>query len=167
MATEREIEPLDGPAGPAAAPARDNVSLLLPLDDDPVAGPFWEGTAAGELRIQRCGSCGRLRHPPRPMCPSCQSFDVAWEAMSGRATVWSFVIAHPPLLPAYAEQAPYNVVVVALDEDPTLRLVGNLVTGPDAPIGELGADDIEIGAPVQVVFPEPVEGVVLPRWAPA
>ena len=56
--------------------------------------------------------------------------------------------------------------MITLDEDPTLRMVGNLVRTPDGPIGELGPDDIAIGAAVQVVFPEPVEGVVLPRWTP-
>jgi uncharacterized OB-fold protein len=139
---------------------------ILPLADDEVAGPFWEGTAAGELRVQVCAECGLVRHPPRPMCPRCQSLRSTWKAVSGRATVWSFVIAHPPLLAAYAEQAPYNVVVVTLDDEPGVRMVGNLVASADGPIGELGPDDIEIGAPVEVVFPEPVEGVVLPRWTP-
>jgi len=143
------------------------VALILPLaEDDRVAGPFWEGTAAGELRLQHCADCGRIRHPPRPMCPHCRSLASTWEPASGRGTIWSFVIAHPPLLKEYADQAPYNVAVVALDEDPTLRMVGNVVRTPDGPIGELGPDDLEIGAPVQVVFPEPVEGVVLPRWTP-
>jgi len=32
---------------------------------------FWDGTARGELRIQRCGGCGALRYPPGPMCPAC------------------------------------------------------------------------------------------------
>ena len=84
--------------------------------------------------------------------------------MSGAATVWSFVVPHPPLLPAYAELAPYNVVVVALDEDPTIRLVGNLVTVPDAPINSLDPATIEIGQRVRVAFPPPIEGVVLPHW---
>ena len=140
---------------------------LLPIVDDPVSAPFWEGAAIGELRYQTCADCGRHRHPPRPMCPYCNSLACTWVAASGRGTVWSFVIAHPPLLPAYAEQAPYNVAVITLDEDAGLRMVGNLVRTADGPIGELGPDDIAIGAPVRVVFPEPVEGVVLPRWTPA
>ena len=52
---------------------------------------------------------------------------------------------HPPLLPAFAELAPYNVVVVALDEDPALRLVGNLVASPDGPINEIDPATIRIG----------------------
>jgi uncharacterized OB-fold protein len=139
---------------------------LLPIVDDPVAGPFWEGTALGELRYQTCADCGRFRHPPRPMCPYCQSLRSTWVQASGRGTIWSFVIAHPPLLPAWAEQAPYNVAVIALDEDPALRLLGHVVRSADGPIGELGPEDLDIGAAVEVVFPEPVEDVVLPRWRP-
>ena len=141
-------------------------TFLLPeLDDDTT--PFWEGTARGELLVQRCASCNRLRFPPRPVCPWCRSFDLRWEPMSGRATLWSWVIPHPPLLPAYAELAPYNVIVVALDEDPTIRMVGNLVASADGPINELDPADIGIGAAVQVVFPPPIEDIVLPRWTPA
>src|SRR4051812_30819701 len=36
---------------------------------------FWEGVDRHELLIQKCSSCGRLRHPPRPMCPNCQSLE--------------------------------------------------------------------------------------------
>ena len=100
--------------------------MLLPQPDDDSA-PFFEFAAAGELRIQRCASCGRRRMPPQPMCPACGSFEVEWERMSGRGRVWSVVVVHPPLLPAYAAQAPYNVVVVELDDDPSIRLVGNVV----------------------------------------
>ena len=35
---------------------------------------------------------------------------------------------------AYAEFAPYPVIVVELDEDPSIRLVGNFVTSSDGPI---------------------------------
>jgi uncharacterized OB-fold protein len=87
--------------------------------------------------------------------------------MSGRATVWSFVVAHPPLLPAYAAVAPYNVVVVALDEDPTLRLVGNVVEDPGASLNSVDPTTLTIGMPVEVVFDAPVEGIAMPRWRPA
>jgi len=139
--------------------------FLTPLQDDDGA-PFWEYTAKGELRMQACASCGRLRFPPRPMCPWCRSTSSEWQLMSGRGTIWSYVVPHPPLLPAYQALAPYNVIVVALDEDPTLRVIGNLVTGPDEAINEIDPATIRIGSAVQVVFPPPVgdERVVMPRW---
>jgi uncharacterized OB-fold protein len=136
---------------------------LLPDLEDDDSRVFWEWTARGELRIQHCADCGRARMPPRPMCPVCNSLGHEWKSMSGRGTVWSFVVAHPPLLPAFAELAPYNVVVVALEENPALRLVGNLVASPDGPINEIDPATIRIGEPVRVVF-QKVEEVYLPRW---
>jgi uncharacterized OB-fold protein len=137
--------------------------MLAPIVDEDSA-PFWDHARAGELRIQVCGSCGRLRFPPRPMCPHCQSTETGWRPMSGRGRIWSYVVPHPPLLPEFSELAPYNVILVQLDEDPTLRLVGNLVTGPGGAINEIDPATLEIGTPVEVVFPPAEEGVVLPRW---
>jgi uncharacterized OB-fold protein len=136
---------------------------LLPDVGDEAAAPFWDGTARGELLVQACGACGKWRMPPRPMCPHCRSIEVRWVPTSGRGTVWSFAVPHPPLLPAYAELAPYNVIIVALDEDPTIRFVGNLLARPDGPINEIDAATIEIGEPVRVTF-QAVEDVALPRW---
>jgi uncharacterized protein len=137
--------------------------FLLPDLEGEDGAPFWAGTARGELLVQTCDECGRRRVPPRPMCPYCRSLTTRWEPMSGRGTIWSFVVLHPPLLPAYAELAPYNVIVVALDEDPTLRMVGNLLASPDGPINEVEPSTITIGEPVQVVFQQ-VADVAIPRW---
>jgi uncharacterized OB-fold protein len=139
---------------------------ILPDTEDAEAMPFWQGTARGELLVQKCSGCGRLRIPPRPMCPQCRSLANQWVPLSGNGRVWSFVVAHPPLLPAYSELAPYNVITVELDEDPSLRLVGNLVESADGPINGIDPHSIEIGEPVRVVFTQ-VEDVHLPRWVRA
>jgi uncharacterized OB-fold protein len=97
------------------------------------------------------------------MCPRCQSIRQEWVKVSGRGTIWSFAVPHPPLLPAYAAVAPYNVITVALEEDPALRLVGNLLARPDGPINEVDPAGISIGERVRVVFQQ-VEDVHLPRW---
>jgi len=139
-------------------------SLLSPVVDDDGA-PFWEYAARGELRIQACArpDCGELRFPPRPCCPHCQSFDSEWRKMSGRGRIWSYVLPHPPLLPAYAEVAPYNAILVELAEAPRIRLAGNLVSAPDAPLNSVPPERLRIGAKVQVVFAD-LEGVAVPRW---
>jgi uncharacterized OB-fold protein len=102
------------------------------------------------------------------MCPHCHSVERLWRPVSGKGTIWSFVVAHPPLLPAYATCAPYPVIVVTLDEGPALRMVGNLVSGPDGAINEIDPGTILIGEPVRVVFsgrprPDGTE-VYLPAW---
>ncbi len=138
-------------------------TLLLPDVGDEDGAPFWAAAARGEFRVQACADCGRLRFPPRPMCPHCQSLDDEWRELSGRGTIWSFAVAHPPLLPAYAEFAPYPIVVVALAEDAGLRMVGNIVTSAAAPINSVDPRTIRIGEGVRVVFAE-VDAVHLPRW---
>jgi uncharacterized protein len=125
--------------------------MLRPVVDTDGA-PFWDHAARGELRVQACADCGELRFPPRPCCPHCQSFASEWRPMSGRGRIWSYVVPHPPLLPEYAEQAPYNVVVVELAEAPRIRLVGNLVSEAGAALNSFPPDRIRIGAHVRVVF---------------
>jgi uncharacterized OB-fold protein len=115
---------------------------------------FWEGLARQELRIQRCTGCGRLRHPPGPMCPACQSLD--WEAVaaSGAATLYSFVVAHHPPLPPF--EYPHAVILVELAEG--VRLVSEVVGA------EPGA--LRIGMPMRVEFAEVEEGFWLHRFRP-
>jgi uncharacterized OB-fold protein len=81
--------------------------------------------------------------------------------VSGQGRVWSYVVPHPPLLPDYAERAPYNVILVELADAPRIRLVGNLVSEAGAPLDSLDPDRVRIGARVRVVF-DPVTG--LPQW---
>ncbi|MET8517403.1 OB-fold domain-containing protein [Streptomyces sp. NPDC005077] len=140
-------------------------SLLLPVVDEDGA-PFWEYAARGELRVQACAApdCGRLRFPPRPCCPHCRSFESEWRAMSGRGRIWSYVVPHPPLLPAYAAQAPYNAVVVELADAPHIRLVGNVVSGPDAPLNSVDPGRLRIGASVKAVFAPVSPELSAVRW---
>ena len=137
--------------------------FLLPDIEDPDSAGFWQGAARGELVVQTCSKCGQRRMPPRPMCFACRSVAHEWRALSGRGTIWSFVVSHPPLLPAYQVLAPYNVITVVADEGASIRFVGNLVARADGPINEIDPATIRIGDPVRVVFQQ-VEDVFLPRW---
>ncbi len=116
---------------------------------------FWEGVERGELLIQRCAGCSRLRHPPRPMCSRCGSD--AWDAVraSGRGSVHSFVVPHHPRLPAFPE--PYVVALVDLEEG--TRLVTNLV--------DVAPDQVRIGMAVELRIVRVDRDLALPLFAPA
>jgi uncharacterized OB-fold protein/acyl dehydratase len=116
---------------------------------------FFEGAAKGELLIQRCASCGTLRHPPRPGCPKCRSLDWGTVASTGRGTVFSFVVVHYPQVGAF--DYPLPVVLVELEEG--TRLVSN--------IDGVEPADIRIGMPVEVDFANYGEGLTLPVFRPA
>jgi uncharacterized OB-fold protein/acyl dehydratase len=113
---------------------------------------FWEGVDQSELRIQRCASCQTLRHPPAPMCPSCQSLGWDYVVSAGEGYIYSYVVNHYPEIPPF--DYPNPVVLVELDEG--TRLVSNLVGSK--------AQDIEIGARVKVEFVEVEPGFVLHQF---
>ena len=138
---------------------------LIPVIDEDAA-PFFEAARRGELRVQRCSRSGRLVFPPRALSPFAPEAPLEWVRVAGRGTIWSFAVPHPPLLPYYAALAPYNVVVVALDEDPSVRLVGNLVARPGGSIGEIRPAAIRIGAAVRAVFEPLSPDLAIPRWIP-
>ncbi len=142
---------------------REEISFLLPdLENEDGAG-FWEGTGREQLLVQTCADCDAPRFPPRPMCPQCRSLKFSWIPSSGRGTIWSFVVVHAPVLPAYQDLVPYPVIVVELAENSKIRMVGNLVTGPDGAINEIDPATIVIGESVRVVFKK-VDDVMLPVW---
>lgn len=116
---------------------------------------FWEGLAAGKLLLQRCAGCQKLRHPPGPMCPACQSLE--WDApeASGRGTLYSWVVAHHPPVPPY--EYPHAIALVELAEG--VRLV--------AALEGVAHDEIEIGMPLRCEIVEVDDGFHLPRFGPA
>jgi uncharacterized OB-fold protein len=91
------------------------------------------------------------------MCPQCRSLQSTWEAASGRGRVWSWVVAYPPVLPAFADRVPFNVAVIELKEG--VRMIGNIV--------DCENDAIRDGMPVEVTFEDVEDGVSLPQWRPA
>ena len=141
----------------------DSVAPLLPVFDE-YAAPFFEGARRGVLRVQRCPDTRRLLFPPRARSPFGRRREPEWSAVSGRGAIWSFAVPHPPLLPPFDALARYAVIVVALDEDPRVRMVGNLLAREGGRLDEVDPATIEIGAAVRVVFEPVTEEIVLPRW---
>jgi uncharacterized OB-fold protein/acyl dehydratase len=117
---------------------------------------FWfEGAREHKLLIQRCASCGKLRHPPRPMCGECRSLEWDTVEASGRGTVYSYVVNHHPQVPAF--DYPLAVGLVELEEG--TRLVANVVGVEPA--------DVHVGMPVEVEFVDHDPELTLPAFHPA
>jgi uncharacterized protein len=124
----------------------------------PVATPetqhFWDGTAVGELRLQRCRGCGSVYFPPQPSCPRCSSAVVEVIRSAGRGSLYSYVISN---LAAPGFTPPYVTGVVELEEGP--RLLTNIVDVAPEP------DQLPLDLPVEVVY-ETVGDVTLPLFRP-
>ena len=102
---------------------------------------FWTSGADGTLRIQECGDCKSLIHPPQPVCRYCYSHNMGVREVSGRAVLSAFTVNHRFSFPGLP--APYVVAQVAIEEDPRVRLTTNIV--------ECDPDELELGRIVEVV----------------
>jgi uncharacterized OB-fold protein len=125
----------------------------LPVIDD-LHRPFWDGCRAGVLKMQRCRDCGHQWWPIGPVCTACLSTDFEWVDLSGRGELWSFIVYHHKMNAAWADDLPYNVALVRLEEGPTM--VSNVV-GTDLA-------DLEVGLPLEVTFDAVTDEVSIPRF---
>lgn len=138
--------------------------LPLPATDDPLDSAYWEAAREGHLLVQTCKDCGEARFPPRPMCPHCQSEQVAWREDDGAATIWSFAVPSAPLLPAFEAMLPYATVIAALNSNPLIRIAGMAVRAADDEPTGLTGNDVVIGQPVQIGFRAVTPACTLPVW---
>jgi uncharacterized OB-fold protein len=146
-----------GQAAPGqAAPGKPAGPAKPVPEPTPETQPFWDGCAAGQLRIQRCLDCARPYFYPRPACPACGSARVEWFTASGRATLYSYVINHRPAR-GFEADAPYPIAVVQLAEGPRMMtsLTGVAAT-PEA---------LVLDMPLRVTF-EQRGGMSLPVFMP-
>ena len=143
------------PARPKAASANSAASKPVPVPT-PETQPFWDGCAAGELRIQRCRDCSKPFFYPRSVCPSCGSVAVEWFTASGHATLYSYVINHRPA-PGFEGDGPYAIAVVQLAEGP--RMMTAITGVPATP------EALVLDMPLRVGF-EPRGEMSLPVFSP-
>lgn len=124
----------------------------------PETKEFWEGCKRGELLIQRCKDCGTYRFFPIPMCYNCNSFNSEWAKVSGKGKIHSWVVVTHNIHPAFANDIPYAVVSVQLDEQENVRLLGNIV--------DCRPEEIKPNMPVEVFFDKVTDEFTLPKWKP-
>ncbi|WP_427925095.1 thiolase C-terminal domain-containing protein [Streptomyces sp. cg40] len=127
----------------------------LPRVDGP-SGFFWTSGADGTLRVLRCTGCARLLHPAVEFCPDCGAGEPVVASVSGQGTVVACTLDRHPFSPEFPP--PYVVAVVALAEDPRIRLTTNVV-GCDP-------EDVTVGLAVRVRFAR-VDDVWLPLFEPS
>jgi len=147
------------PATGRSSPKAEGEGDARPLRPRPALtqdNAFWfEGARQHRLLIQRCKECGTLRHPPRPMCSECYSYE--WDVVdaTGRGTVYSFVVNHYPQVPAF--DYPLAVGLIELEEG--TRLVADVIGVDPA--------DMRVGMPVEVEWVDHDPDLSLPAFRPA
>jgi uncharacterized OB-fold protein len=104
---------------------------------------FWEGAQRGELRIQRCSTCGLHQHYPRYACSHCGADTVVFVTASGLGTVYSYTVIRQNGVPPFKERVPFVVATVDLDEAGARLL---------AALPALAPEDAQIGMRVRAAF---------------
>jgi uncharacterized OB-fold protein len=114
--------------------------IAPPIDAD--SADFWAGLAEREIRLPKCGSCGTIWFPATPGCPVCGASDSKKVAVRPHGKIYSWVVVHRSLQPEFAEELPYVVATVELDDGPKLF----------ARLFEIEIDQIEPDLEVSAVF---------------
>ncbi len=129
-----------------AAPAR----IKPPMGHD--NGWWWEEVAKGKLPIQRCTSCKKLRHPPRPMCGDCGAMQWDFIESSGVGSVHTYTVVHHPQFPGYD----FPIIAALIDLEEGTRIMSDLA----------GVDpkEVQIGMKVRSFIFEDADGFKLPRF---
>jgi hypothetical protein len=104
--------------------------------------PYWQSLRNEAAKLQQCSSCGRFRFPPSPSCYYCGALEANWVEISGRGAVHTWAVIHHPIDKRLAEEVPFVVVLVDLEEGP--RISGRLIGGE--------REALAIGMPVTVRY---------------
>jgi uncharacterized OB-fold protein len=117
---------------------------------------FWAAAREQRLAAPQCSDCGHTFFPPGACCPKCLSQKFTWRNLSGRGKVESWTVFHQLYYKGFADDLPYNVAVIRLDEG--ISLMSN-VTG-------IANRDLRAGMEVQVVFEQATDEITIPKFRP-
>ncbi len=109
---------------------------------DPDSEYFWDGVQIEELRLMSCRSCGSAAAIPMPACPYCASLDREVVVSSGFGTLYSWVVCHRAMEEMFAEDVPYVIADVMLEEG--ARIYGRILEGSET--------ELHAGMPLEVTF---------------
>ena len=137
----------------------------FPLPDlsDERTAEYFAGAARSELMLPRCDACHRLVWYPEE-CPSCGGRTFTWTRVSGRGRVFTWTVVRRAFLPAFEEMVPFVTALVALDDDPRVRIVSYVV--------DCEPDGLAADLPVEAVFRPlrfptvPERSVIVPMFVP-
>lgn len=131
------------------------ISKPIPEPDED-SRPFWEAGMQHKLMLMRCSDCGAHRLPSRAHCDRCLSTEFEWKEASGKGTVRTFGVMHQLYHQGFAQEIPYTVAVVELEEGP--RIHTNIINAGNRPV--------TVDMPVTIAW-EDHEDVSLPKFTPA
>jgi uncharacterized protein len=117
---------------------------------------FWKSTREHAMRLQKCDKCGEFRYYPSEACHNCGSLEYQWLPVSGKGEIHTFTVLHRARGNPFENETPIAIILVTLDEGPTM--MSNLIDYEDA--------DLAIGQRVEVDYEDVNDEVTLPVFRP-
>ena len=68
--------------------------------------------------IPHCNACGHFWFPPSLLCPHCNSAISTWTRNRRPRKIFTYVVYHRVYHPGFADEVPYTVAFIELDEGP-------------------------------------------------
>lgn len=125
-----------------------------PIWDKDTVG-YWEAARSHVLAVQRCKDCGTSSFPPWACCRHCNSMDLEWAPTSGKGTIFTWTTVYRSTRPEFADDVPFTLAVVELDDVPVLIPARLLDVAPL---------EARIDTPVEARFEDINEDVSLLQW---
>jgi uncharacterized OB-fold protein len=125
-----------------------------------VSRPFWEAAKEHRLTYQRCRVCGTRVFYPRDVCPGPECFGINtldWVESTGKGWVYAHTISYQPAHPGFADDVPYVLAIIELDEG--VRMNSNVIN--------VDPKNVRIGMRVKVVWDDVTDEFTLPKFEPA
>jgi uncharacterized OB-fold protein len=133
------------------APDSHSAHALAPDTEWPPLKPFWQAAKSGELRLPQCEKCGTFNWYPSSECRACGRDSFTWVSLSGKGSLFAWVVVRRALHPDFANFEPYVVGIVTLAEDESVRMVSRLLVDADAPLAfgmPMNATFVDLGHPI-------------------
>ena len=120
-----------------------------------VTQPFWDATKEHRLLLQKCIN-GHVFYYARTHCPECLSNQLHWIEASGRGRLYSYTVARRAQGPEFAEDVPYIIAAITLEEGP--RMTSLLV--------DVDPENVQIEGPVEVAWDDYTPEISMPWFRP-
>jgi uncharacterized OB-fold protein len=102
---------------------------------------FYKFVREKKLMGAKCGKCGTVLLPPKPMCTKCLSTNLEWIELEGAGKLLTYTVIHVAPV-QFQSLAPYSVGIVELKNG--LRLPG-MILGVDQ-------EKINVGMKLKIDF---------------
>jgi hypothetical protein len=114
---------------------------------------FYGFVKEGKLMGARCGKCGQILVPPKPMCTNCFSKELSWKEFPKQGKLLTYTVIH--VSPKqFQSMVPYVVGIVKFEEGAQLPGV----------IRNVALDAVKVGMTVTVDFEKGAVSDEWPQW---